>query len=92
MIAMELSDAMDRVEELQSMNYDMLDYLRTQLAWLLEYCEKNRIPLPDFDKAILFFKKSGKILSDDRIQPAKNKPSDEEEYRAHFSNLYLFPG
>ncbi len=60
----------------------MLDYLRTQLAWLLEYCEKNLIPLPDFDKAILIFKRSGKMLSDDRIQPAKNKASDEEEYRA----------
>ena len=53
----------------------MLDYLRTQLAWL-EYCEKNRIPLPDFDKAMLFFKRSGKILSGDRILPAKNNPSD----------------
>jgi|GEM_PF-1441933 hypothetical protein len=79
---MELSDAMDRVEELQSMNYEMLDYLRTQIAWLLEYCKKNRIPLPDFDKAMLFFKRSGKILSDERIQATKNKPSDEEEYRA----------
>jgi hypothetical protein len=29
---MELSDAMDRVEELQSMNYEMLDYLRTQIV------------------------------------------------------------
>jgi hypothetical protein len=56
MIAMELLDAMDRVEELQSMNYNMLDYLRTQLTRLLEYCEKNRIPLPDLEKAILFFK------------------------------------
>jgi hypothetical protein len=73
---------MDKVEELQSMNYEMLDYLRTQIACLLEYCKKNRIPLPDFDKAMLFFKRSGKILSADRIQPAKNSPSDEEEYRA----------
>jgi hypothetical protein len=78
---MELSDAMDRVEELQSMNYEMLDYFRTQIAWLLEYCKKNRIPLPDLEKAMLFFKKSGKILSDEHIQASKNKPSDEEEYR-----------
>ncbi len=58
---------MDRVEELQSMNYEMLEYFGTQLVWflLLEYCKKNRIPLPDFDKAMLFFKKSGKILSDE---------------------------
>jgi hypothetical protein len=49
---MELSDAMCRIEELQPMNYEMLDYLRTQLAWLLEYCKKNRIPLLDFDKAM----------------------------------------
>ena len=46
-------DAMDRAEELQSMNYEMLEYFGTQLVWflLLEYCKKNRIPLPDFDKA-----------------------------------------
>jgi hypothetical protein len=38
---------MDRVEELQSMNYEMLDYLRTQLVWLLEYCKKNpNLPIP----------------------------------------------
>ena len=72
-------DAMERVEELQSMNYEMLDYLRTQLAWILEYCKKNRIPLPDFGKAMLFFDRFGKILSDERIQSAKNNPSDEEE-------------
>jgi hypothetical protein len=73
---MELSDAMDKVEELHSMHYEMLDYLRTQITWLLEYCKKNLIPLPDFDKAMLFFKRSGKILSGDRILPAKNNPSD----------------
>ena len=83
---MELSDAMDRVEELRSMNYEMLDYLRTQIAWLLEYCRKNRIPLPDFDKAMLFFKRSGKILSDERIQANKKHSSDEEEYRTIIYN------
>jgi hypothetical protein len=82
MIAMELLDAMDRVEELQSMNYNMLDYLRTQLTRLLEYCEKNRIPLPDLEKAMLFFKKSGKIRSDEHIQTIKNRSSHEEEQRA----------
>jgi len=60
----------------------MLDYLRTQLTWLLEYCEKNRIPLPDLEKAMLFFKKSGKILSDEHLQTTKNRSFDEEEYRA----------
>jgi len=46
-------DTMDRVEELQSMNYEMLEYFGTQLVWflLLECCKKNRIPLPDFDTA-----------------------------------------
>jgi hypothetical protein len=83
---MELSDAMDRVEELQSMNYEMLDYLRTQIAWLLEYRRKNRILLPDFDKAMLFFRRSGKILSDERIQANKKHSSDEEEYRTIIYN------
>lgn len=36
MISYGINGAMDRVEELQSMNYEMLDYLRTQLAWILE--------------------------------------------------------
>lgn len=82
MIAMELLDAMDRVEELQSMNYNMLDYPRTQLTWLLDNCEKNRIPLPDLEKARLFFKKSYKILSDEHRQTTENRSSDEEEYIA----------
>jgi hypothetical protein len=59
---MELSDAMDRVGELQKMIYDMLDYLRIQIAWLLEYCEKYNIPLEDIEKAKLFFRKPGEIL------------------------------
>jgi hypothetical protein len=46
---------MDWIEGLQSMSYEMLDYLQTQLAWLLEYYKKNRIPLPELDKARLFF-------------------------------------
>ena len=83
---MELSDTIDRVDELQSMNYEMLDYLRTQIAWLLDYCEKYNIPLEDIEKAKLFFKTSGKILSDEYIQPTKNHSSDEEEYRTPFSN------
>jgi hypothetical protein len=60
-------DAKDRVEELQSINYEMLEYFGTLLVWFLflEYCKKNQIPLPDFDKAMLFFKKSGKSLSDE---------------------------
>ena len=58
---------MDRAEELQSMNYEMLEYFGTQLVWflLLEYCKKNQIPLPDFDKSMLFFKKTGKSLSEE---------------------------
>jgi hypothetical protein len=44
-----------------------------------------------YDRINLFRLPSFEKLSDDRIQPAKNNPSDEEEYRTHFSNLYLFP-
>jgi hypothetical protein len=43
------------------MNYEMLDHPRIQLAWLLEYCDKYNIPLPDLDKAQLF-KTSGHTL------------------------------
>jgi hypothetical protein len=39
-----------------NMNCNMRDYLRTQLTQLLEYCEKNRIPLADLERAMLFFK------------------------------------
>lgn len=69
---MELSDAMDRVEELQKTNYEMLDYLRTHVAWLLEYCKKHNIPLPDLEKARLFFVTSGKILE-------RNSPTESQQ-------------
>jgi hypothetical protein len=69
---MKLRDAMDRVEELQAMNYDMLDYIRTCVAWLLEYCEKYNIPLPDLEKAKLFFKRSGVILE-------KHSPTESQQ-------------
>lgn len=57
-----LIEEIKEVKKLQAMNHDMLDFLRTQVAWLLEYCERNNIPLPDLSKAKLFFKTSGDIL------------------------------
>jgi len=42
------------------------------------YDRMNLFPLPSFDK-----------LSDDRIQPAKNHSSDEEEYRTIYLLFYL---
>jgi hypothetical protein len=68
---MELSDAMDRVEELQKMNYDMLDYLRIQIAWLLEYCEHTT---GDIEKAKLFFGNSGKIL--EKYSPTESQTTE----------------
>jgi len=85
-----IEDAMKRAEDLQSLNYEIMDYLRTQLTWLLEYCIKNKLPLADFDKGRLLFKKSSKFLAEvsktessgslsDHIQGNKNARSDEKE-------------
>lgn len=84
---MEFSDAMDRVEELQKANYEMLDYLRMHIAWLLEYCKKHNIPLHDLEKAKRFFVTSGKILegnSPTEFQQRFKTPDDSTE---HFQTL-----
>ncbi|MFZ0510156.1 MAG: hypothetical protein WAM14_01005 [Candidatus Nitrosopolaris sp.] len=65
----------------------------------MNYSEKNNIPLPNRDSLYRMIDNTHDITgrikqlhgaintsSDDRIQPTKSKPSDEEEYRAQFSN------
>jgi hypothetical protein len=63
------------VKRLQALNYEMLDSLRSQLSWLLRYCESNNIPLPDLKKLTLLFTKSSTILdslSDENLQPSES--------------------
>jgi hypothetical protein len=71
MSGFDINQAIREVKLLQALNYEMLDYLRTQTAWLLEHCEKYNIPLPDFEKAILFMKTSGQML--ERNSPTENQ-------------------
>jgi hypothetical protein len=67
------------------------------LIYILNYAKKNDILLPNKDKLeqttdrihTLMIEIDKPVLSDDRIQPAKNQSSDEEEYRALFY-VYLF--
>jgi hypothetical protein len=53
---------MEQVKQLQKINYETLDCLRSQIFWLLDYCEANAIPLPDFDKLITLGRTSSEIL------------------------------
>jgi hypothetical protein len=84
---LDLGHSMKRIEYLQRLNYDLLDSFRNQIDWLFDFCDRHKIniPLHDLEKLIALSRIAGKVLdksSDDRIHPAKNKPSDEEEYRA----------
>ena len=61
---MELSDAMNRIEELQPMNYEML----FEHIMVIGVLKKNRIPLPDFDKAMFV------VVTDSTAVVAKHVP------------------
>jgi hypothetical protein len=86
---LDLRQSMKRIEYLQRLNYDLLDSFRNQIDWLFDFCDRHKIsiPLHDLEKLITLSRIAGDVLdkssreSDDRIQPTKNKSSDEEEYR-----------
>jgi hypothetical protein len=88
------------VRRIKKLNQELYDLLGGALIYILNYAKKNDILLPNKNRLeettdrihTLMIEIDKPVSSDERIQATKNKASDEEEYRAHFSNLYLFPG
>lgn len=72
----------------RDLNMEFMDENAFLTRWLLNYCATNHIEPPNLDKLQDLIRKCGNLIermnrpytrSDDRIQPAKNEPSDEEE-------------
>jgi hypothetical protein len=90
---LDLRQSMKRIEYLRRL---ISDSFRNQIDWLFDFCDRHKIsiPLHDLEQLITLSRIAGDVLdkslreSDDRIQPTKNKPSDEEEYRAQ--NRFVF--
>ncbi len=70
---------LDHIEYLQKTNYELMDTFRTGLFWLIGYCERYDIPLPDLDRAKNLILISGFILEDSEFQQPignRNKNTD----------------
>jgi hypothetical protein len=74
-----------QVRQLQKINYETLDCLRSQIYWLLDYCEATGITLPDFNKLLGLGRTSSEILdklesyhsSDESLQGDKRRGTDD---------------
>lgn len=75
-----------RIQEIQRLNYEMMDAFRNGLSWILNYCEKNGLPYPDLDQIQNLVRSSGNILNDDqpRGNTDKNQPSSSQNLCAGF--------
>ena len=72
---------LNQIEYLQQMNYELMDTFRTGLFWLISYCEKYDIPLPDLDRAKNLISVSGFILEYSEFQQPignRNKTTEDE--------------
>ena len=47
----------DEVKEIQHQNYELMDSFRSAFIWMIQYCEKNQIPLPKMDEIFLMIEK-----------------------------------
>lgn len=77
-----------QVNRMKNVNQRLYDYLASSIIYILEYAKKNGIILPHRDVLYRMVERAEEnidiinTISDERIQPSKNRSSDEEEYRA----------
>jgi hypothetical protein len=58
----EFQQLVHEVEEMQDLNYEIMDTLRSKLVWLIKYCGQNNIILPDIEAVFDLIDKSGNLL------------------------------
>jgi hypothetical protein len=82
----EILEEWKKVNHMKNVIQRLYDYIGSSIIYILEYAKYNRISLPHRDALYRMVEGAEEdidiinTISDDRIQPAKNKPSDEEEY------------
>lgn len=45
-----MKNDLELIKEIQDSTYELMSAFHSGLSWLMDYCEKNNIPLPDLDK------------------------------------------
>jgi len=86
------------VKRIKKLNQELYDLLFSSIIYIMQYSNKYNIPIPQKDALMRMAKRIHDLIdeieppiSDDRIQPAKNRSSDEEEYRTLLPDCYLNP-
>jgi hypothetical protein len=84
----ELKDAL----QVKRVNDELLEFLAASLRWILHYCERNKIPIPDrnkinelMDRAIEIEKK----LPSQYISDENYHPDDEDDDRHEVNSTLL---
>jgi len=63
---------LERLERIQTINFELMDAYRSGLSWMVDYCEKNNLPYPDLNRAYYLIHVSGMMLE----QPNFNNHSE----------------
>jgi hypothetical protein len=64
---------LESIEEIQDLTYELMSAFHSGLSWIIVYCEKNNLPIPDLDKAKSLISMSGSILENSELeQPLGN--------------------
>lgn len=81
-----------QVRRIKELNQELYDLLFSSILYIIEYSNKYSIPIPQKEALSRMANSIHNLIdeieppiSDDRIQPAKNRSSDEEEYKTLFS-------
>ncbi|MFZ0510782.1 MAG: hypothetical protein WAM14_04175, partial [Candidatus Nitrosopolaris sp.] len=95
----EILHSWEKVRRMKRLNQDLYDEITSALGQIIRYCKTDDIPIPYLSKLEAIFERIHFMMdeieppiSDDRIQPTKNKPSDEEEYRTQKTKINLTRG
>ncbi|MGC1931324.1 MAG: hypothetical protein WA667_20325 [Candidatus Nitrosopolaris sp.] len=79
----EILHSWEKVRRMKRLNQDLYDEITSALGQIIRYCKTDDIPIPYLSKLEAIFERIHFMMdeieppiSDDRIQPTKNKPSD----------------
>lgn len=69
----------DSIESIQELTYELMSAFNSGLFWLVEYCEKNNLPIPDLERARSLITTSSFVLENSEFayQPKGNTENDQ---------------
>lgn len=69
----------EEIDKVQDLTYELMTAFHSGLSWLVRYCERNNLPLPDMDKARTLITTSSYVLEHSEFthQPKFNTDNDQ---------------